>query len=136
MTKLFTSVGCNRSRVSARLANGLSGHYPFGNCLRIPPAYETNPLKPTRRRIPRLNSCNVFVVKDSTKTSHAFNYNNVDYILLTRILATITKKPSEHCPSLVSYFCNRTFCFLLLASFLMRISASAAPLCKSSEISR
>lgn len=34
-----------------------------------------------------------FVVKDSTKTDHTFNYNNVDYIVLTHLLETVTKKP-------------------------------------------
>ena len=33
-----------------------------------------------------------FVLNDSSNVSHAFNYNNVDYIVLTRILETITKK--------------------------------------------
>ncbi|MBX0293106.1 beta-lactamase family protein [Hymenobacter sp. HSC-4F20] len=34
-----------------------------------------------------------FVVKDSTQKPSAFNYNNVDYILLTHVLETVTKKP-------------------------------------------
>lgn len=33
-----------------------------------------------------------FVVKDSTKKSPAFNYNNVDYIVLTRVLEVVTKQ--------------------------------------------
>ncbi|NML66242.1 serine hydrolase [Hymenobacter sp. RP-2-7] len=34
-----------------------------------------------------------FVAKDSTKQVAAFNYNNVDYIVLTRVLEMVTKKP-------------------------------------------
>lgn len=34
-----------------------------------------------------------FVVKDSIKKTTAFNYNNLDYIVLTRVLEVVTKKP-------------------------------------------
>lgn len=34
-----------------------------------------------------------FVVKDSTQKVPAFNYNNVDYVVLTDVLETVTKKP-------------------------------------------
>jgi CubicO group peptidase (beta-lactamase class C family) len=34
-----------------------------------------------------------YVVKDERQQKVSFNYNNVDYILLTRVLETVTKKP-------------------------------------------
>lgn len=33
-----------------------------------------------------------FVAKDSTQKAHTFNYNNVDYIVLTAVLEAVTKK--------------------------------------------
>jgi CubicO group peptidase (beta-lactamase class C family) len=34
-----------------------------------------------------------YVVKDERQSKASFNYNNVDYVLLTRVLETVTKKP-------------------------------------------
>ncbi|SET35130.1 serine hydrolase domain-containing protein [Hymenobacter actinosclerus] len=54
---------------------------------------KNEPVQAYAARLTTLEFVRAYVVRDETKTAPGFNYNNVDYILLTRVLEAVSGRP-------------------------------------------
>ena len=104
MTKLFTAVLALQlvEKGSLQLEDKVSVHVPDlpANCQDITiqqllthtSGLKNEPIQAYRAKYSTTEYVKKYVVKDEKNPAASFNYNNVDYVLLTRVLEVVSKK--------------------------------------------